>query len=280
MDLEFVRALGRCGGRFGFADRADAMRFVCGDLLPESIRYLREQKHDILLWDHGSTDATPEVVQRFGSELLEATQIPRSFDFYGLYEAMSRHLLANYVKKYDWISWPDQDEFLEGSTRKQSYYEALTEVFHSKYDWVQFNNFNFWFTSADDLSLAEVTQRVRYYALFPDCAPRIRCWRASATNVRAFNHNPPLGRPCPVRFNLRHYPMRSAAQMQTRLSRDRADLRRGDANFHYENMASWQDRLQIEPAQLHYDDFHNELNPDPIFDWRRIYGYAQSAVRS
>ena len=35
-----------------------------GDLLADSIAYLREQRHDIVLWDHGSTDNTAEVVAR------------------------------------------------------------------------------------------------------------------------------------------------------------------------------------------------------------------------
>ena len=37
LDLGFVEALGRCGGRFGFASRGSAMDFIAGDLLPRSI---------------------------------------------------------------------------------------------------------------------------------------------------------------------------------------------------------------------------------------------------
>src|SRR5947209_19567768 len=145
-----------------------------GDLLPDSIRYLREQKHDIVLWDHGSTDQTESVVARMRSELLDSRRLPREFDFYELYPEMSRHLLNKYVRNYDWISWPDQDEFLEGPTRQASYYDSLHEVFQSKHDWIQFRNFNFWLTRADDPNLASAPERVRHYALFPDCAPRIR----------------------------------------------------------------------------------------------------------
>lgn len=248
-----------------------------GDLLPDSIRYLREQNHDIVLWDHGSTDNTASVVERMRGELLEAQRIPRDFDFYELYPAMSRHLLQNYVRRYDWISWPDQDEFLEGPTRRQSYYESIREVFASKFDWIEFRNFNYWYTNADDPRIESVPKRVRHYALFPDCAPRIRSWRSRATNIRVFNHNAPQGAPFPVLFNLRHYPMRSQSQMLARVERDRADLRRGDANFHYENMAQWKDRLKIPADRLHFDDGQSELNAAPIFDWRVVYGYADSA---
>ncbi len=142
-----------------------------GDLLEESLRYLLEQNHDVVVWDHGSTDETPEVIRRFSGELLETKFVPREFDFYQLYPAMSRHLIDNYTARYDWISWPDQDEFLEGPTRAKSYQESLREVFESRYDWIQFNNFNYWTTNADDSNIPATTARVRHYALFPDCAP-------------------------------------------------------------------------------------------------------------
>ncbi len=248
-----------------------------GDLLEESLRYLMEQNHDVIVWDHGSTDQTPEVIRRFSSELLETKFVPREFDFYQLYPAMSHHLIDNYIARYDWISWPDQDEFLEGPTRTRNYQQSLREVFDSPCDWIQFNNFNYWTTSADDPNIGDTTKRVRHYSLFPDCAPRIRCWRSSATNIREFNHNPPLGEPWPQRFNLRHYPMRTREQMMTRVLRDRASLSRGGYNYHYDNMKLRLQALEIQPPQLHYDDGDAELNPQPIFNWRSIYGYGLPA---
>ncbi len=99
-----------------------------GDLLEESIRYLLEQDHDLIVWDHGSTDETPSVINRFRSELLETRWLPREFDFYELYPEMSRHLIANRARDYDWISWPDQDEFLEGPARDRPYRDYLLEA--------------------------------------------------------------------------------------------------------------------------------------------------------
>ena len=83
-----------------------------GDLLAESTSYLLEQNHDLIAWDHGSTDETPAILERFRPRLRELRHVPREFDFYELYETMSRHLIDNYVNDYYWISWPDQDEFL------------------------------------------------------------------------------------------------------------------------------------------------------------------------
>jgi glycosyltransferase involved in cell wall biosynthesis len=242
-----------------------------GDLVDEAVRYLLEQGHDLVVWDHGSTDETPAVLRSLKPELMELTTVPRSVDFYRLYPAMSEHLLADYVEHYDWVSWPDQDEFLEGPDRSRPYRAWLNEVVLSPYDWIQFNNYNFWWTPDDDEKADRVSGRVRHYSLFADCAPRIRSWRASATNLREFNHNPPRGERYPRLFNLRHYPMRSEAQMRRRLEVDRAGLRRGGSNYHYDNMSSWPERLVIRPEQLHLDD-GSELDPSPIFDWRSVYG--------
>jgi glycosyltransferase involved in cell wall biosynthesis len=248
-----------------------------GDLLEESIAYMLEQNHDVVAWDHGSTDETPAILDRFRPYLRELRRVPREFDFYELYPEMSRHLIENYVREYDWISWPDQDEFLEGPARDRPYYKYLVEAHDAGVDWIQFRNFNFWWTDEDDPEVPRATERVRHYSLWPDCPPRIRSWRAGVTNMREFNHNPLDGTRSPQLFNLRHYPMRSGAQMRARLFRDRASLRRGNLNVHYEHMREQLESLRIPADALHYDDGVSDLNPEPIFDWRAIYRGSPAA---
>jgi hypothetical protein len=251
-----------------------------GDLLEESLSYLLDQHHDVIAWDHGSTDETRGILERYRPHLREVRRIPREFDFYELYPAMSRHLIENYASRYDWISWPDQDEFLEGPMRDRPYYEYVLEANESGIDWIEFRNFNFWWTDEDDPAIRETTRRVRHYSPWPDCPPRVRSWRAQVTNIRRFNHNPLDGTPSPRLFNLRHYPMRSASQARERVLRDRAGLRRGNLNFHYENMCRRLDALGIPATSLHRDDGVSELNPEPIFDWRQIYGSSPEEAAS
>ena len=74
--------------------------------------------------------------------------------------------------------------------------------------------------------------------------------------------------------------MRSLAQALRRVDQDRADLRRGGSNFHYANMARWKQRLEIAPNNLHFDDLRSELNLEPIFNWRSIYGYPAMSLQS
>jgi hypothetical protein len=247
------------------------------DILEDAILHLLNTNHDLVAWDHGSDDGTPAVLARYRSHLTECRTIPRSFDFYGLYQAMSEHLINDYIRQYDWISWPDQDELLEGPDRSKGYDEWIEEIAGEGYDSIQFNNFNYWFTEADDPAVQSPVDRVRHYALFPDCSPRIRSWRASRTNIRVFNHNPIEGRKLPYLFNLRHYPMRSSEQMHRRLDKDRANLLRDGNNYHYDNMAQERNRLIIRPDQLHYDDGLSELDKEVDFNWRDIYGYGPVA---
>lgn len=244
------------------------------DILEDTIGHLLEHNHDLVVWDHGSDDGTAEVLDHYEKHFLERTFIPRSVDFYGLYQDMSRHLIKHYIRKYDWISWPDQDELPEGPDRTQPYDKWLRDIHRQGADYVRFNNYNFWFTTTDNKDEPSPVARVRHYSLFPDCAPRIRAWKASKTNIRQFNHNPIDGRIAPVQFNLRHYPMRDQAQMIRRIQKDRAGLQRDGNNYHYDNMAERLERLIIAPDKLHLDDGVRELDPSPIFQWRDIYGYG------
>ena len=243
-----------------------------GDILEDAIRALLEANHHVVVWNHGSTDETANVLRHWRRELVEVTDIGREVDFYDMYPLMSKHLLANYVSRYDWLSWPDQDEILEGPSRCRSYREWLDEAVESRHAWIEFNDFVYWYTSADDHSIPSPLTRIRHYALAHHGSPKIRSWRASATNIRWFNHNRANGSKYPELFNLRHYPMRSAQQLQRRLSGDRAGLQRGPVNYHYENMKETLAAARISADDLHHDSGRGELNHEMKFDWKTIYG--------
>src|ERR1035441_7779135 len=146
-------------------ETADIIRQYKNDLLEYSIRYLLEQNHHLIVWDHGSTDETADIIRQYKNDLLESRYVPREFDFYELYPAMSRHLTDNYSSIYDWISWPDQDEILEGPSRSKPYREWLEDVHASSCNWIQFNNYNYWFTSSDDTAIKSPGARIRHYSI-------------------------------------------------------------------------------------------------------------------
>ena len=247
------------------------------DILEEAILHLLNNNHELIVWDHGSDDGTAALLDKYQNHLAERRFIPRAYDFYNLYQAMSDHLITDCIRQYDWISWPDQDELLEGPDRSKRYDAWIEDVFIQGYDSIQFNNFNYWITTVDDLSINSPVDRIKHYSIFPDCAPRIRAWRASKTNTRIFNHNPVDGEKLPWNFNLRHYPMRTVVQMNRRLDKDRANLERGGSNYHYDNLARYRDTLIMAPELLHYDNGTADLDPTVKYNWRDVYGYGPAA---
>ncbi|HEY4206912.1 MAG TPA: hypothetical protein VGM31_08870, partial [Puia sp.] len=58
-----------------------------GDILQDAIEYLLATNHDLVVWDHGSNDETAAVLEGFQHHLAERRLIPRSYDFYNLYQA-------------------------------------------------------------------------------------------------------------------------------------------------------------------------------------------------
>lgn len=244
-----------------------------GDILEEVLQYYLNQCDAVIVYNHGSTDNTAQVLERYRRHLVDSVFIPREFDFYSVYPFVSTDLMHRWVKTCHWISWPDQDEFLEGPKRDLSYRKWVDNLIESDSDWVEFNNFNYWFTDKDDMDLTEVTRRIRHYNLFPDCAPRIRAWRAKRTNLRVFNHNQLAGKKESLKGNLRHYPARSLTQITNRMQKSRKGISKGSSNVHYRNMSRRKGKLIISSKDLHYDDGFTELKTEQKLNWRDLYGY-------
>ena len=154
------------------------------DVVDDGITHLLENNHDVVVWNHGSDDRTAAIIEKYGSYIRERHFLPRSFDFYNLFEHVSRYVIENYASQYDWISFPESDEILEGPDRKKSYYDHVCDVVDSPFDWVQFDNVVFWFTNKDDVGEPSPRKRVRHYSIWTDCPPRIYAWRARCMNIR------------------------------------------------------------------------------------------------
>ena len=248
------------------------------DIVGDVIDHLLANNHDLVVWDNGSQDGTWDVLRARADELMELRRVSKDeLGLYDIYGAMSQHIIDCYVTSYDWVSWPDSDEILLGDDLSVTYGEFTDRLAASSYDWVQFRNWNFWWTEIDDSTIASPIDRVRHYALFPDCAPRIRAWRADRTNERVFNHNPVVGTRFPTLANLCHYPMRGPEQANKKLL-TRAGIQRGESNWHYNKMQREPSVLRIPAAKL------CELPADPrtpgpwtlretAFQWRNIYDH-------
>jgi glycosyltransferase involved in cell wall biosynthesis len=245
------------------------------DIVADAITHLLENNHEVVVWDHGSNDNTAAEIDRFAPHIRERHFLPRSLDFSKIFEHVSRHVIENYAHQYDWISFPESDEILEGPDRKKSYYEHVCDVVQSPYDWLQFSNMVFWFTEKDDVAEKSPRKRIRHYSIWKDCQPRVYAWRASHMNIRVWNTNAIPGKKYPINFNTCHYQVRSEAHMFKRIE-SRVGLSNGLANFHFDYMANNIKDLYIRSNQLHFDDGISDLSLEQIFDWRKyVYGTYQ-----
>lgn len=229
------------------------------DVLGPVIDHLVANRHDVVVWNHGSEDETEAVARsRLGRGVVEYQDVSRDeVPFADLYGVAARHLLAVYGGLYDWLSWPDQDEILEGPDLSRPYHEHVAEFLASGGDWVEFDNFVFWFTDEDDASVADPVRRVRRYCLSPAASPRVRAWRFAKTNERRLgNSNPVDGRKSAANWPLRHYPMRSREQARRRATHDRnqAGFQFGDKNWHYERFREDESALVVPAQKLHLFD--------------------------
>ena len=226
------------------------------DILGPVIDHLAANRHDVVVWNHGSEDETETVARaRLGRGVVEYQDIDRGeVPFRDLYGVCGRYLAEVYGGCYDWLSWPDQDEILEGPDVTRPYHEQVTEALAAGVDWVEFDNFVFWFTDEDDRSVADPVARVRRYSLSPAASPRVRAWRFARTNERRLgNSNPIDGRKAPSNWPLRHYPMRSIEQARRRAhhDRNREGFQFGDRNWHYERFREDEAALRVPAEKLH-----------------------------
>jgi hypothetical protein len=229
------------------------------DVLGPVVAHLVANRHDVVLWDHGSEDETAAVARSWlGRGVVEVQDVDRDHvPFRDLYTVAGRYVAQVYGASHDWLSWPDQDEVLEGPDLARPYHEQVTEAMAAGVDWIEFDNFVFWFTDEDDPSVADPLLRVRRYCLSPAASPRIRAWRLAVTNERRMgNSNPLPGRKAPSNWPLRHYPMRSAAQARRRVQvdRNREGFQFADRNWHYERFRDDASALVVPAERLHRFD--------------------------
>ena len=277
------------------------------DIVLDQLKYYISNSHKIIIFNHNSSDNTHKIICDFITDdkdkniinyfYLDSNII---FKHNQVHECVSKILLGKdviyeyikiynsgcmidmkikdnyvYVDNYDWISFPESDEFLEGPDRSKTFYDHLCDLHYTKYKAVRSLNFVFWFTNIDDENIISPTDRVRHYSFFRNCGPRIYTWRASLTNIRWFGHN--LPDMCTtddlVVWKTRHYDARSKKQFKLKIL-DRMDVAIGGQNYHYTNRvknANIPDYGIINPNELHFDDGISELIQDDNYDWNNVY---------
>jgi glycosyl transferase family 2 len=206
-------------------NEADIIDHVVSDLIQQGVH--------VYLLDDGSTDDTVAVVERYvgrgvvGIERLtgaDADAPPSTFEWEGILlrkAAVAKELDA------DWFIHHDADEFRESPWAHLSLKDAIRRVDALGFNAIDFSGLDFWpvhdtFRAGDDVREA--------FTFYKEPAPydrlQIRCWKKTAEAVDLASsgghdaHFP--GRSVfPIRFILRHYPIRGQAHGERKVFQER-----------------------------------------------------------
>ncbi len=197
------------------------------DIINESIHALTEQGVSVYVIDDGSTDDTAAISRTWigrgvvGVEQRDAAERP--FDWTSLLRRKEE--LAHSLDA-DWFIHHDADEFRESPWPDVALVDAIAKVDAAGYNAINFGLLEFWPTDGAG-SGADVRHRLTGY--LPGAAfnrTQIRCWKrgprpvdlvSSGGHDAAFDNRNIF----PLRFLLRHYPIRSEEHGRTKIFAER-----------------------------------------------------------
>lgn len=201
------------------------------DVIEECLAHLREQGLDVVLVDNWSTDGTHELAQaaaRASGNVLVRRFPDRPSTQYEWRRQLEETVRLAEGSGHDWILHNDADEFRQSPWRGVRLADALAFVDALGYSAVDFTVVDFRYlvgqpvasSVRDELLFFEFGRRPGHFV-------QVKGWRnqppgrvelaASGGHEAVF----PGRRVFPLKFLLRHYPLRSEEQARRKITRDR-----------------------------------------------------------
>jgi hypothetical protein len=202
------------------------------DIIAQVVRDLIAQRVSVYFLDNGSTDQTAAEVGRFvGRGVIGLEKFPPGGDAdSGLYEweriLKRKEELAHELDAH-WFIHHDADEFREGPWEGLDLAASIEKVDRFGYNAIDFELLNFWPTHDDFHPGEDVRESFAYYELGEEWNKiQIRCWKKGAYAVDLVStggHEAifPSRRVFPIRFLLRHYPIRGQAHGMRKVFEER-----------------------------------------------------------
>lgn len=198
------------------------------DIIGQVIADLIEQGVRVYLLDHASTDGTVAQAERYvGRGLLRIERLPEDPNIFALAGIVRRKEVLARELEADWFINADADEFRESPWAHRTLSEAIQLVDRLGHNAIDFELLNFWPTHDDFRPGDDVRASFRFYEPGqPWDKVQIRCWKkidGPVDLVSTGGHEPlfPGRKVFPIRFLLRHYPIRSQAHGERKVFRER-----------------------------------------------------------
>jgi Glycosyl transferase family 2 len=240
------------------------------DVIEHVVRDLVTQNIQVYFLDDGSTDATSHLVEHFvGSGVIAverlspppADQSAKSFDWAGI---LARKAQLSAELDADWFIHHDADEFRESPWSGISLKEGIRQVDRLGYNAIDFACLNFWPVNGAFEGGSDVRRAQQYYEPAPvHDRLQIRCWkkpRGPVDLVSSGGHEVlfPDRRVFPIRFILRHYPIRSQAHGERKVfverrPRFREDERAKGWHIQYDPVVDGQNFVRDASTLVPYD---------------------------
>ena len=199
------------------------------DIIEETISYLSPVVDDLIVFDHGSDDGTLDLIPPSMLQSIPRSGIEKTFPF-----------ISSFIRSqpHDWVIWQAADEFLLGpfdQPLSRSAIEAEANLGTQVIDPILRN---FWPSTADEPD-GPIQKRLLHYLEQSSYFPTPRAWFRPLTGVMPLGghrHHPPhspwhskrsggdaawpKGTKIDTTWFLNHYPIRSEAQMLSKLKRN------------------------------------------------------------
>ena len=227
LDLPAMGAARRAAAPRDFTVIAILAAYNEGDVVAQVIADLARQGIQVYLIDHGSTDDTVAQAEPFlGRGLIEIERLPggptvRWSDVLRRKEELAAELAA------DWFLHQDADEFRESPWEDLCLRDAIRRVDRLGYDAIDFELLNFRPTHDEFRPGTDVREAFPYYEHAQSFDKvQVRCWRRTehaVDLVSSGGHDAmfPGRKVFPVRFLLRHYPVRGQAHGERKVLGER-----------------------------------------------------------
>jgi len=237
-------------------NEADIIATVVDDLIQQGI--------SVYFLDDASTDRTIAAVEPFVGRGVIAIErmVPSNGDFDWERILRRKAQLARELDA-DWFIHHDADEFRESPWPHLTLAEAIRLVDAAGYNAIDFQSFNFWPVHDDFKPGTDVRAAYPYYSeRAPFDRVQIRCWKKAADVdlILSGGHEARFaGRNVfPLRFVLRHYPIRGQAHgerkiFEERRKRFRAEERARGWHVQYDDVADGMSMVRAAETLQEYD---------------------------